>query len=400
VTNIKGQAFSECTGLTSVTLSSSLDSIASLTFANCTNLKSIIIPNGVTRVGTYAFSACESLTSVVIPNSVTSIETYAFGDCSGLTSIEIPNSVTVIKGGAFFNCAGLTSITIPNGVTAIESFTFAGCTGLTSVNIPNNVTTIKTQAFYGCTALTSIVLPSGVTTVDDAAFALCTALKSITFSENVASIGTGVVMGCDNLTAVISLGRYPPGVKSDTFYGMEDGICLYVPSEYRDTYASVNYWKAFGCIRNYEEYVSAVAASDRVIPQIKPLDGAASIAPVNRLSYEFTAGPNPADRSSGGVSFFWRGNRISNAELYVYDASGTPVKRVDIRENTVGGDNDNRASTSLSHRAVIERSRNVGSWDLTDKKGRSVSEGTYLVKGTVKTLDGKKENVSLIIGVR
>jgi len=44
--------------------------------------------------------------------------------------------------------------------------------------------------------------------------------------------------------------------------------------------------------------------------------------------------------------------------------------------------------------------RKVGSWDLCDKNGRIVSEGTYLVKGAVKTVDGKKEKVSLIIAVR
>jgi len=42
----------------------------------------------------------------------------------------------------------------------------------------------------------------------------------------------------------------------------------------------------------------------------------------------------------------------------------------------------------------------VGIWDLTDVKGRPVSEGTYLVKGVLKTSDGKKEEVSVILGVR
>jgi len=42
----------------------------------------------------------------------------------------------------------------------------------------------------------------------------------------------------------------------------------------------------------------------------------------------------------------------------------------------------------------------VGRWDLTDRKGRPVSEGTYLVKGTLKTLDGKTEKVSVVLGVR
>ena len=50
----------------------------------------------VTSIGISAFSNCSGLTSVTIPNSVTFIGTYAFSGCSGLTSVTIPNSVTSI----------------------------------------------------------------------------------------------------------------------------------------------------------------------------------------------------------------------------------------------------------------------------------------------------------------
>ena len=73
----------------------------------------------VTSIGYNAFSFCTGLTSITIPNSVTSIGTYAFYGCSGLTSITIPNSVTSIGDLAFHGCSGLTSITLGNSVTSI-----------------------------------------------------------------------------------------------------------------------------------------------------------------------------------------------------------------------------------------------------------------------------------------
>ena len=41
----------------------------------------------VTSIGSYAFSDCDGLTSVTIPDSVTSIGSYAFAYCTGLTSV-------------------------------------------------------------------------------------------------------------------------------------------------------------------------------------------------------------------------------------------------------------------------------------------------------------------------
>jgi len=87
VTSIDGGAFYGCTGLTSVT-----------------------IPSSVTSIGNGAFEGCTSLTSITIPSSVTSIGAFAFYGCTGLTSVTIPSSVTYIGDDAFYNCTSLKSI--------------------------------------------------------------------------------------------------------------------------------------------------------------------------------------------------------------------------------------------------------------------------------------------------
>jgi len=110
----------------------SVTSIGNNAFSDCTGLKSITIPDSVTSIGDSAFNSCGSLKSIKIPDSVTSIGEWAFSNCKSLTSITIPNSVTSIGSGVFFQCSALiTSITIPNSVTSIGSGVFYYCLGLT-----------------------------------------------------------------------------------------------------------------------------------------------------------------------------------------------------------------------------------------------------------------------------
>ena len=155
-----GEVFKDNTTITSfneLRYFTALTSIGKQAFSYCSGLTSVTIPNSVTSIGQNAFQGCSGLTSVTIPNSVTSIGQFVFFGCSGLKSVAIPNSVTSIGQSAFRNCSGLTSVTIPNSVRSIGQSAFFGCRGLTSVTIPNSVTTIGALAFYICSGLTSVI---------------------------------------------------------------------------------------------------------------------------------------------------------------------------------------------------------------------------------------------------
>ena len=62
------------------------------------------------KLGDYVFNGCSGLTSLTLPSSVTKIGAGAFFCCYGLISLTIPSSVTAIGSQAFNDCSGLTSI--------------------------------------------------------------------------------------------------------------------------------------------------------------------------------------------------------------------------------------------------------------------------------------------------
>ncbi len=148
VTTIEKNAFFNCSGLSVINVHQdnpvyiSLDGIlyskkngVATTLEVCpAGKKGIIkIPSSVTTIGSDAFSHCTGLTSVDIPNSVTTIGHDAFSYCTGLTSVDIPNSVTTIGLSAFSGCTGLKSVDIPSSVTEIGGYAFDGVNNLEKI---------------------------------------------------------------------------------------------------------------------------------------------------------------------------------------------------------------------------------------------------------------------------
>ena len=188
----------------------------------------LIIPEGVTIISANAFSNCTGITSVQIPDSVTSIGNGAFRNCTGLTSIEIPNSVITVGGDAFYGCSNLTSIVIPDSVTYIGQHAFKDCTSVSNLKLGTSVQTIDDGAFSGCTGITSVNIPNSVNTIGDSAFGHCSGITSVKIGNNVKSIGDSAFIYCRNIK-VLDLGASVETIGSQAFLNNNSLTSIDIP---------------------------------------------------------------------------------------------------------------------------------------------------------------------------
>lgn len=259
--------------------------IGELAFTNCSGLTEVTIPEGVTSIKDSVFQSCSSLTEVTIPKSVTSIETYTFYNCGALATVYyggtqedwdalkntidngndpllnaniiysenssdyaysvndagdgvtitlyngaakkviIPSElggkpVTAIGNYAFQGSTTITSVIIPKGITSIGNSAFQNCPNLTEASIPEGVTSIEESTFYNCKNLMEVSIPKTVESIGDAAFSGCDSLKEITLPKSVTSIGANAFGSCHSLMEI----TIPEGVtriEITTFYFCE-----------------------------------------------------------------------------------------------------------------------------------------------------------------------------------
>lgn len=149
---------------------------------------SVVIPstftyNGKTytviRIGEKAFKDCTGLTSVSIPSTVGYLGNWAFSGCTSLKSILIPDCVTEVGVSVMLDCKSLTSVTIGTGLTKLNDFMFCRCTSLEEINIPDNVKEIGTEVFEDDTKLRRVTLGSGMKSLGNYVFSGCTALRTV-----------------------------------------------------------------------------------------------------------------------------------------------------------------------------------------------------------------------------
>ena len=123
-------------GLTSVSIPSSVTSIGNSAFSH-SELAKVVFENGAgankIAIGEYAFSDCTKLTTATLSDSIKNIGKYAFSGCTALSSITIPSSVEEIGGNAFNRCSALETFTLL-GTPRIGNNIFSGTNTVETIN--------------------------------------------------------------------------------------------------------------------------------------------------------------------------------------------------------------------------------------------------------------------------
>ena len=176
-------------------------------FTNCTGLTSVSIPETCTSWPTNAFDGCTSLQSATLNCPLTAIPNYTFKGCTALTTVNIPGTVTSIGEQAFCDCNNLANITFPQALRSIGKNAFSN-TKISSISsIPANVS-IGQGAFYNCNISGNLEIPSTWTLADNV-FKNNPNITKVTFLGNRTNPGgAGLFEGCTNLKQVEGISNF------------------------------------------------------------------------------------------------------------------------------------------------------------------------------------------------
>lgn len=230
VKSIYKYAFKNCTALNKVyytgdiaswcgidftTYDSNPVSFAHALYIDNKPVKNVEVPNGVSSVGDFAFNSCSGITDISMASSVVSIGEKAFAGC-GITDLTVPDSVTAIGNNAFENCDELKDLTLSKGLNSIGDKAFNGCSRLAAAALADGITQIGGQAFGGCARLTSFVLPRSVTKLGGNVFRDCTNLTTLYWNAaNCAVSSTMPPVSDDNGVSEIIVGKDVVGLSKN-----------------------------------------------------------------------------------------------------------------------------------------------------------------------------------------
>lgn len=212
----------------------------------------------VTAISDMAFNYATEITSLTIPNTVLTIGKESFANCTNLETINFGRYVAEVGENAFTGCTNLKRLEIcdvcnwarikfanseANPIAYSKTFSVKGVT-VKNLDMNLQCCNVLPYTFYNAENIESMRVYTS--SLGESSFEGCTNLKNIFIDIN--EIKANAFAGCDNIESIYLTRPVPPVAQENSFAAYE-GVNLYVPYEYIESYVNADmYWNRFSNI--------------------------------------------------------------------------------------------------------------------------------------------------------
>jgi hypothetical protein len=218
LTRIESLAFYHLTGLQSICIPMSVETICDRSFLSCIQLSSFTFEPGsrLTEIEWDAFCFCWQLKSICLPASLQILHGDAF-ILSGVSviTVEAGNRNFDVSGDFLMNFEGVTAVrylgsdrnpTLGREIESLGHGCFSLCSWLSSLSFESGskLRRIEARAFSDCSELQSICIPASVEILCVCCFSRCLSLSSLSFEpeSKLSQIEANVFYDCWILTSL------------------------------------------------------------------------------------------------------------------------------------------------------------------------------------------------------
>lgn len=244
-------------GIETVTLASAVTEIKADAYKNCTNLNTVNILGPLEKISSKAFEGCTKLTTINLPDTLKFIGSNAFEGCTSLVDLNFSDNLTVVGQQALNSTAWFKSQNGPRvagrvlcGSVGVEEFVYnEKVLVLVCVGACTNDTILKkaqfnisgeldTQCFQNATALEEIVLNQDEdkdesVDLSTRCFYGCVKLKKV-YIDNLNNVSSSAFTGGTSLEEIHIMNKKDTYINTirSTIQGLvKKGATLYVSKE-------------------------------------------------------------------------------------------------------------------------------------------------------------------------
>lgn len=262
--------------LKQINIPATVKSIGSYSFANTDSLAEVELPEGLNSIGVAGFYY-SGITKLTVPSTVALMDNASFAGCRRLKELTFADGPTEVLIGYFPTMFGNRPMFVSSPIEKIEIgrnlnylatagygySPFWGDTLLTSVKFTNVPTVIGNNLFRDCKYLVNATVGNGVKNIGTAAFYGCAALDSVYLGNSVSKLNQDVFAQCANVKKFYCAAEVPPTCATGALTAINKQNCtLYVPQNGVTLYKDATQWKDFFNIEGYNFPGSVITTLD------------------------------------------------------------------------------------------------------------------------------------------